>query len=621
MPIKRIILIMLVFALLIGCSPKSDEGLFYEVQKKINSMDSYSCEVEIIIQGNESKQEYRVKQWFQKPNRYKLEVIFPDSLRGKTVISDGLRAWIVHPQIEQEWVTRDFQNSEEQNLFLGYFVKNCLGSESVTFYQEERNKKRYLVLEAEIPGNHMYYHKEKLWMDLETQKPSLLQVFDAQDMLKMEVKYDEFQYNPDLEDDFFKIPEERFTNIEKTAMAIKQDEQWGEHKMLKLAKTRPVWAEINLDHLANNMREIRKLVPKETLVTAVVKADGYGHGAVEIAETLLENGADRLAVGTLSEAVELRRVVPTVPILILGYTPDSCAEEVIKNNIIQTLYSVEQAKTFSKAAQRLGKNAVIHIKVDTGMSRLGFQPNEESAKKIKEIAQFPNLEVEGLFTHFAVADEADKTFTKLQYERFIKFSRMLEKEGIRIPIKHASNSAAIIDLPEMHLDMVRAGVIVYGLYPSEQVHKGSLNLKPALSLRARITHVKEVDQGIGISYGLKYTTSRKSKIATLPIGYADGFTRMLSGKGEALVRGHKVPIVGTICMDQCMIDVTGIEDVKRDDEVILIGTDGVHTISAEDVAKKLGTIGYEIICMVGRRVPRVYIKGNQIVKVKDYILD
>jgi len=391
--------------------------------------------------------------------------------------------------------------------------------------------------------------------------------------------------------------------------------------MLKLAKTRPVWAEINLDHLAHNMKEIRKLVPKETLVTAVVKADGYGHGAVEIAETLLENGADRLAVGTLSEAVELRRVVSAVPILILGYTPDSCAEEVIKNNITQTLYSVEQAKNFSQAAQRLGKNAVIHIKVDTGMNRLGFQPDEESVKKIQEIIQLPNVEVEGLFTHFAVADEADKTFTRLQYERFMKFSHMLEREGIQIPIKHASNSAAIIDLPEMHLDMVRAGVIVYGLYPSEQVHKESLNLKPALSLKARITHVKDVGEGVGISYGLKYVTAKKSKIATLPIGYADGFTRMLSGKGEALVKGHKVPVVGTICMDQCMIDVTGIEDVKRDDEVILIGTDGIHTISADDVAKKLGTIGYEIICMVGRRVPRVYIKGNQIVKVKDYILD
>jgi len=207
-PIKRIILIMLALALLIGgCSPKSDEGLFYDIQKKINSMDRYSCEVEIIVQGKESKQAYRVKQWFQKPNRYRLEVISPESLRGKTVISDGLRAWIAHPQIEQEWIIRDFQNSEEQNLFLGYFVKNCLNSEAVTLYQEERNQKRYLVLESEIPGNHVYYHKEKLWMDLETQKPSLLQVFDAQGNLKMEVKYDKFQYNPDLEDDFFKIPE------------------------------------------------------------------------------------------------------------------------------------------------------------------------------------------------------------------------------------------------------------------------------------------------------------------------------------------------------------------------------------------------------------------------------
>ncbi len=619
--VKRIILIILMYSIVLGCAPKSDEALFYGIQKQIHKMNSYSCEVEIYVKGNKNEQKYLMKQWFQKPNRYRLEVVSPESLKGKTTISNGIKTWIYHPGIDQTWVTRDFENSKEQNMFLGYFIKNYLNSEDANVYQKKFKGKNYLIIETIIPGNHMYYHKENLWMDLETKKPFLLQVFDAHEELKIEVRYNRFQYNPDLKGDFFKIPEELLNHSEESANIIKKDEQWGEQKMMKLEKVRPVWAEINLDNLAHNIREIRKLVPKETLVTAVVKADGYGHGAVEIAGTLLQNGADRLAVSTLSEAVELRRVVNDVPILILGYTPDSCAEEVIKNNIIQTLYSVEQAKSFSKAAQRLGKEAIIHIKIDTGMSRLGFQPNKETVETIKQIVHLPNIKVEGLFTHFAVADEIDKPFTKLQYEKFIKLSGILEKEGIHIPIKHASNSAGIIDFPEMHLDMVRAGIIVYGIYPSPKIYKESLDLKPALSLRVRITHVKEVEAGTGISYGLKYVTKRKSKIATLPIGYADGFTRMLSGKGEALIKGHKVPIVGSICMDQCMIDVTGIENVKRDDEVILIGSDGVHTISAEDIAEKIGTISYEVICMVGRRVPRVYIKNNQFVKVKDYILD
>ncbi|KXG74454.1 alanine racemase [Thermotalea metallivorans] len=390
--------------------------------------------------------------------------------------------------------------------------------------------------------------------------------------------------------------------------------------MRTLEKIRPVWAEVNLDNLAHNIREVRRSVKEGTLVAAVIKADGYGHGAVEIAETLLQNGAHRLAVATLSEALALRKVYRDVPILVLGYTPETSAEEVVLNDITQTVYALEQAEAFSRKAEELGRIVKVHVKIDTGMSRLGLQPDVGTVELIKKMARLPKLTIEGVFTHFAVADETDKSFTYGQYEKFMGLCKMLEKEDVFIPIKHVSNSAGIIDLPEMNLDMVRAGIMLYGLYPSDEVNKGEIKLKQVMSLKAKISHVKELDAGIGISYGLKYVTNRKSKIATLPIGYADGFTRLLTGKAEVIVKGHKVPVVGRICMDQCMIDVTGIEDVERGDEAVLFGGDGKNFISIDEVAKKLGTINYEIVCMIGKRVPRVYIKNNEIIKIKDDIL-
>lgn len=389
--------------------------------------------------------------------------------------------------------------------------------------------------------------------------------------------------------------------------------------MLTKDKTRPVWAEINLDHLAHNIQEVKRSVNKDALVTAVIKADGYGHGAVEIAETLLQNGADRLAVATLSEAIELRRVYKTVPILVLGYTPETSAEEVLLNDIIQTVYSQEQAEVFSKTAVDLDKELKIHIKIDTGMSRLGLQPDIATVEIIKKIAHMPKIILEGIFTHFAVADEVDKNFTYGQYKRFKDLCDSLEEQGISIPIKHVSNSAAIIDLPDMNLDMVRAGIMLYGLYPSDEVNTKEINLKQVMSLKAKISHVKELEAGRGVSYGLKYLTRGKEKIATLPIGYADGYTRMLSGKAEVLLKGHRVPVVGRICMDQCMIDVTWIEDVKRGDEVILFGGEGDNSIAIDEVANKLGTINYEVVCMMGKRIPRVYIKNNEVIKIKDYV--
>jgi len=390
--------------------------------------------------------------------------------------------------------------------------------------------------------------------------------------------------------------------------------------MQRIKELRPVWAEINLDNLAHNMREVKRIVKPGTILTAVVKADGYGHGAVHIGETLIENGADRFAVATLSEAIQLRRKYPEIPILVLGYTPVYSGEEVIKHDILQTVYTFDQAYGLSKIAQEMEKEVKLHIKVDTGMRRLGFEADEATVETIERICSLPNVVVEGIYTHFAVADELDKTFTQEQVRKFKYICDNLDKRGINIPIKHVSNSAGIIDMPDYNFNMVRAGIMLYGLYPSKDVKRDNVELKEVMSLKARVSHVKELDEGVGVSYGLIYRTPKKSKIATLPLGYADGFTRMLTGKAQAIADGNIVPIVGRICMDQCMLDVTNL-DINRGDEVILFGSDGNIRISIDDVAAKLGTINYEIVCMIGKRVPRVYIKNGEIVNIHDYILN
>ena len=368
------------------------------------------------------------------------------------------------------------------------------------------------------------------------------------------------------------------------------------------------------------MREVRRLAQKDALVTAVIKADGYGHGAKKIAQTLLDNGADRFAIAVLDEGIELRRAGFKVPILVLGFTDKERAEEVINNDLEQAAYSWELAEALSKEAVRQGKTAKLHIKVDTGMGRIGLQPNQESVQLIKKISQLPNIAIEGIFTHFAVADAVDKEYTEGQYEKFNWICKELEKENVKINVRHCGNSAAIIDLPNMHLNMVRAGIMLYGLRPSDEVMLDRLELRQVMSLKVRISHVKEIEAGQSVSYGRKFIADKKSKIASLPIGYADGYTRMLSGKAEALVKGRKVPVVGRICMDQCMIDVTGIDDVKVGDEVVLFGKQGENFIHIDELAEKLGTINYEIVCMISKRVPRVYIKDGKIVDVQNYII-
>ncbi|MFW5648920.1 MAG: alanine racemase [Candidatus Alkaliphilus sp. MAG34] len=383
---------------------------------------------------------------------------------------------------------------------------------------------------------------------------------------------------------------------------------------------RPVWAEIDLDKIKHNVGEVKKIVKNGTIICAVVKADAYGHGVIEIGDTLLKNGVDRFAVSTLEEAIQLRNNGYTrTPIIILGHTPEGHGEAVVDNNIIQTIYTYNQALYFSNLAKERHKEATIHLKLDTGMSRLGFLLNPQSLNDIKKIFELPNLVVEGIFTHLATAGEINKDYTYKQFYMFMDFVDRLEKEGYSIPIKHISNSAAVIDLPEMNLDMVRTGIILYGLYPSDHVNREKVKLKQAMELKARVSHVKVLSKGLGISYGSKYTTSDNEKIITIPIGYADGYTRALSGKAKVIVGGHKIPIVGDICMDQCMANATNL-DIKTGDEVILYSSNSESGITIDDIADKIGTINYEVICMLGKRVPRVYLENNNLLHIKDNLL-
>lgn len=391
--------------------------------------------------------------------------------------------------------------------------------------------------------------------------------------------------------------------------------------MINLENTRPVWAEINLDNLAHNIKEVRDHTKKDSLVTAVIKANGYGHGSVDIARTFLDNGADRLAVAIITEAIELREAAIEAKILVLGYTPSSQFEKVLEYSLIQTIYNYEDAKKLSELAEKMDKTASIHIKLDTGMGRIGFSSTEDSVDEIVKISKLPNLYVEGIYTHFAKADEIDKTHVKGQFEKYVNIVEKLEDKGLSIPIKHVSNSASIIDLKDYNLDMVRAGIMIYGFYPSNEVDKESIKLKPAMNLKARVSHVKTVPKGTGISYGQIFKTERESKIATLPLGYADGFTRLLTGKAEVYINGKRVKVVGKICMDQCMIDVTEVDNVAVGDEVVIFGYGEEGYPHADELAEKIGTINYEIVCMVGRRIPRVYTSNGKIIKVRDYLLE
>ncbi len=380
------------------------------------------------------------------------------------------------------------------------------------------------------------------------------------------------------------------------------------------------WVEIDLDALAFNMRSIRKCTNKNAIITAVVKADAYGHGVLEVSRVLLENGADRLAVACISEAKQLRRAGLSVPILILGASEVEDAEEIVENEVTAAVFSYEIAKAISQAAKKLDKVAKVHIKVDSGMSRIGVvagENDEAAISEIEKIAALPNLEIEGIFSHFSTSDEKISDYTKRQLDIFLKFCDKLKDIGYNIPIRHIANSAAIMMYPESHLDMVRAGVVLYGLYPSGEVDRKKLPLVPVMSMKSHITMVKEKEAGWGVSYGKEYITERRTKIATVPVGYADGYTRSIAKEGKILVKNETLAkIIGRICMDQCMIDVTNVNNINAGDEVTLFGADSV---TADDIAAWANTINYEVVCLISKRVPRVYIEGEKTVFARNYI--
>lgn len=380
-----------------------------------------------------------------------------------------------------------------------------------------------------------------------------------------------------------------------------------------------VLAIVDLDAIASNIKNIRAKVDKNSGIIGIIKADAYGHGSVETAKVLLDNGADWLAVAVVDEGLNLRKNGITAPILLLGYTPELRLNDVINNGFIQTVYSYDTAKKLSEAASALGKKAVIHIKIDTGMGRIGYRVNEESADEIVKISKLPNIDVNGMFTHFSTADEADKAYTLEQYNKFVKMNDMLEERGLHIPVKHAANSAAIMDFDNMMFNMVRPGIILYGAYPSDEVKKENLSLSPAMSIKTHVSYVKDVNEGDSISYGRKYTAPSKRRIATIPVGYADGFIRAYSNGGKVLIRGEYAPIVGRICMDQFMVDVTDIDGVEVNDEVVLMGKQGDKEITADFIASVLDTINYEVFCTLSKRVPRQYIQNGKIIKTIKYV--
>lgn len=381
------------------------------------------------------------------------------------------------------------------------------------------------------------------------------------------------------------------------------------------------WAEISLNAIEHNYNVIRNKVADDTKVCCVIKADGYGHGAVELSQIYEKLGADFFAVSNIDEGIEIRKSGSKLPIVILGYTPVSEAENLAEYDISQAVFSLEYAKELSEKCVEEDCICKMHIKVDSGMSRIGFMcqefPRDEySIEEICEACCLPNLEVEGLFTHFCVSDEdaEGREFTNKQYENFIHVRDSLKKRGVDISVVHCSNSGAIEDYPETCCDMVRAGIILYGLAPSSKL-ADRLDLVPAMTLKTVVAFVKEVQKGATISYGRTFTADRKMKIATVPIGYADGFIRQNAKDGYMMVNGKKAKIVGRICMDQTMLDVTDIENVKTGDEVVVFGTGENGEPTADSLAENTGTINYETVCLVGKRVPRIYIKDGKIENV------
>ncbi|MBI9085846.1 MAG: alanine racemase [Desulfobacterales bacterium] len=379
------------------------------------------------------------------------------------------------------------------------------------------------------------------------------------------------------------------------------------------------WAEIDLTAIAHNIGELRRCIGDGPRFMAVVKADAYGHGAERVARQALSAGAQWLGVARIDEGIALRRAGLDAPILIFGYTPPARAIDLLANDLTATVFAGPVAEAYARTAVSEGKTLKVHLKVDTGMGRLGLVAGLEqisltgkavtgnALREVETIAGLKGLALEGIFTHFAAADSTDKTYAHAQLERYMDFLDNLGRIGIEIPLRHTANSAAIIDFPQSHLDMVRAGIAMYGLPPSDETNLSQVTLKPAMALKARIIHLKQVPAAFPVSYGMTWHSTRPTTIATVPIGYADGFSRLLSNRGEMLVCGRRAPIAGRVCMDLTMLDVGHIPQASVEDEVVLIGHQGEDALTAEDLARHAGTINYEVVSAIAARVPRIYI--------------
>ena len=372
---------------------------------------------------------------------------------------------------------------------------------------------------------------------------------------------------------------------------------------------RAAWAEINVTNLDFNIKQIINKVGKDTKITGIIKADGYGHGSVKLASVLRANGVSSFGVATLSEAIKLRNAGYRLEeILVLGLTPDPYVDVLVEYNLTPVVCSYTNAEAISRSAKRVGKVVNGYVAIDTGMGRIGYNPEAlESINDVRMISELENFKIQGLFSHFATADAADKYYASLQEQRFNMFYKRMQDAGIKVKYRALANSAAIMEIPTAHFEQVRPGIILYGLYPSNEVDRSAMELRPAMSVKANIVHLKKVPAGTSISYGRKWTSTRDSLIATIPLGYADGYPRPYSGKAQVIVNGVMAPIVGNICMDQCMIDVTHVPYVRVGDEVTVMGKDGIYEVSADDIAEATGTINYEIACAFGQRLPKVYV--------------
>ena len=385
-----------------------------------------------------------------------------------------------------------------------------------------------------------------------------------------------------------------------------------------MGEYRRIQADINLDAIRYNIKTVQALNPVDRKTLLVIKADAYGHGSVTLAKEM-DDLADYFAVATMDEAVELRNAGIVKPILILGYTDESEYEAAVNNDITLAIYDAEEGELLSKTALKLGKKAKVHIKVDSGMSRIGFQCTESDVEEAMKLLSMDGLDVEGIFTHYAKADYENKSDAMTQYEKFSWFVKTMEDRGADFKIRHIDNSAGAMEIHSEGFDMMRLGIVIYGLYPSEEIDK-SVVLKPAMTLKSRVVHIKTLEAGRGIGYGWTYVTDKPTKVATVSVGYADGYPRALSNNGRVLIHGQYAPILGRVCMDQIMIDVTDIDDVKIRDEVVLFGTQGENHISIEEVAEPANSFNYEMACHVSRRVPRVYFKDGKEIGEINYLV-